>query len=88
MTDNHPDGEAALTVDALGLLCPLPIVRTARALAARPAGTLVELLADDPGIVDDLPAWCRTMGHDLLDMTEKAGTWHCRVRKGRPANRD
>ena len=69
-------------VDATGLLCPLPIVRTARALTHQPVGTIVELLADDPGIVDDLPAWCRAMGHELVGMSENAGAWTCRVRKG------
>ena len=82
MTPENVSQDALETVDALGLLCPLPIVRTARALNHRPAGTIVELLADDPGIVEDLPAWCGAMGHDLLGMTEAAGVWRCRVRKG------
>ena len=87
MTDEDLAGEAPETVDAVGLLCPLPIVRTARALNRRPVGTIVELLADDPGIVEDLPAWCGAMGHELLGMTEAEGVWRCRVRKGAETNR-
>lgn len=85
MTDERNTAPAAEIVDARGFLCPLPIVRTARALTRRPGGTVVELLADDPGIVDDLPAWCRTMGHELLEMAERGGVWHCHVRKGADA---
>lgn len=87
MTHENAAGNTPETVDALGLLCPLPIVRTARALNRRPAGTIVELVADDPGIVEDLPAWCGAMGHELLGMSEIAGTWRCRVRKGAEKNR-
>lgn len=87
MTHEESARNAQETVDALGLLCPLPIVRTARALNRRPAGTIVELLADDPGIVEDLPAWCGAMGHELLGMTETEGVWRCRVRKGTETNR-
>ena len=87
MTHEESARNAQETVDALGLLCPLPIVRTARALNRRPAGTIVELLADDPGIVEDLPAWCGAMGHELLGMTEAAGIWRCRVRKGAGTDR-
>lgn len=53
-------------VDALGLLCPLPILRTERAVRRLSAGGLVRVLADDPAIVDDLPAWCAGQGHDLV----------------------
>lgn len=55
-------------VDALGLLCPLPVLRTAAALRRAPAGAVVELVGDDEGIVEDLPAWCEGHGHRLLSL--------------------
>ncbi len=53
-------------VEARGVLCPVPIIRLARAAAALPAGALVELRTDDPAAEYDVPAWCRLRGHHLL----------------------
>ena len=53
-------------VEARGVLCPVPIIRLARAAAALPPGSLVALLTDDPAAVHDVPAWCRLRGHALI----------------------
>jgi tRNA 2-thiouridine synthesizing protein A len=55
-----------VTVEARGVLCPVPIIRLARAAGALPEGSLVELLTDDPAAEYDVPAWCRLRGHELL----------------------
>ena len=55
-----------VTVEARGALCPVPIIRLARAAAALPAGSLIELLTDDPAAEYDVPAWCRLRGHHLV----------------------
>ena len=60
------------TVEARGVLCPVPIIRLARAAAALPAGSLVALLTDDPAAEHDVPAWCRLRGHQLVDSTDLA----------------
>ncbi len=57
---------AATTVDCLGLACPIPVVRLARAVAAVEVGGLVELLADDPGARVDIPVWCRLKDQELV----------------------
>ncbi len=57
------------TVEARGVLCPVPIIRLARAAAALPGGSLIELLTDDPAAQHDVPAWCRLRGHALLAST-------------------
>ncbi len=54
------------TVEALGVLCPVPIIRLARTALSLPAGSLIELLTDDPAAEYDVPAWCRLRGHALL----------------------
>ena len=54
-----------VTVDARGLLCPLPVIRTQEAIAGLPADAVVCVLATDPGVHADLPAWCRVHGHVL-----------------------
>jgi tRNA 2-thiouridine synthesizing protein A len=68
-------------VDARGLLCPLPILRLARAFGRAPGGTVARLLATDPAAVEDVETFCREGGHELLS-TEQDGTLLCfRVRK-------
>lgn len=59
--------QTALHLDLKGLACPLPIVRTAKALRELESGALVEVLATDPGSLKDFPAWCRTTGNDLVE---------------------
>lgn len=58
--------EPAVTVDARGRRCPLPIIDLARAAAGLPAGTVVAVVADDPAAAADVPAWCRMRGQDYL----------------------
>jgi TusA-related sulfurtransferase len=75
---------AAVTVDCLGLHCPLPIVRLARAVAEVEVGAVVELLADDPGARVDVPVWCRLKEQELLGRQERpGGGWAFRVRRSR-----
>ena len=61
--------DLAVQVDARGLSCPMPIVRTAQAIRGLPSGTLVEVLATDPGSQRDFVAWCRSTGHTLVEHT-------------------
>ena len=60
--------EPAATVDALGLLCPLPVLRVEQAARRLAPGAVLAVLADDPAITDDLPAWCAGRGHALLSL--------------------
>lgn len=53
-------------VDARGLLCPLPVIRLQDAVKDLVPGTEVELIGTDPGILHDVPAWCRIHGHRIL----------------------
>ena len=72
-----------LEVDARGLLCPLPILRLARAFRNAPPGTVATLLATDPVAVEDVNVFCREKGHALLSTSEDGGVLSFRVRKGR-----
>jgi len=62
-------------IDAKGLNCPMPIVKTAQAMRTLPAGTLLEVHATDPGSVRDFAAWCRSTGHTLVESTVDGGTF-------------
>jgi len=65
-------GEIALdkdaTLDARGLMCPMPIVQLAKKVKEMMSGQVLELLADDVGAKDDVPAWCNRTGNQLLGM--------------------
>ena len=59
--------ELAPTLDARGLLCPLPVIRLQDAVRTLADGALLDVLATDPGTLHDIPAWCRVHGHSLLE---------------------
>lgn len=59
--------DVAKTVDARGLACPLPVVRTKKAMDALQSGEVLELLATDKGSLADVKAWAKNGGHELLD---------------------
>lgn len=54
-------------LDAKGLNCPLPILRTKKALKDVPPGGTLKVLATDPGSVKDFEAFCRTTGNQLIE---------------------
>jgi tRNA 2-thiouridine synthesizing protein A len=58
------------TLDCLGLSCPMPIVKLAQKMKGLNAGQVLELLADDIGAKEDVPAWCKRTGNELLDSVE------------------
>ena len=61
------------TVEARGVLCPVPIIRLARVAASLPPGSHIALLTDDPAAEHDVPAWCRLRGHALLSSEPLVG---------------
>jgi tRNA 2-thiouridine synthesizing protein A len=54
-------------LDARGLLCPMPVIRTQQKVATLSPGDVLEVVATDPGVLQDIPAWCRVHGHDVLE---------------------
>lgn len=60
--------EVVSTVDAVGLFCPMPVVKLKLELERVKLHKTVELLADDPGVLEDLPAWCKETGNRLLSL--------------------
>lgn len=55
-----------VTLDARGLSCPMPILKTAQKIKEVEVGKVLEVLADDPGAEEDMPAWCRQTGNEFL----------------------
>lgn len=69
------------TLDARGLLCPLPVIRTQDRMCDLAAGATLEVLATDPGVLEDIPAWCRVHGHEVVEMEEEDELVRVVVRK-------
>jgi len=70
-----------MKLDLKGLSCPLPIVKTAKAMRDLRPGELVEVLATDPGSVPDFTAWARSTGNELVARTEEGGVYRFVLRK-------
>jgi len=62
-------------VDARGLDCPLPVLRTKRALSDMASGQLLRITSTDPGSVQDLPSFARQTGHTLIEHGEDNGAF-------------
>ncbi|WP_111658011.1 sulfurtransferase TusA family protein [Isoalcanivorax indicus] len=71
-------------LDARRLLCPLPVIRTQDRVKTLADGECLEVLATDPGVLNDVPAWCRINGHTVLETGEREGVIFVRLRVARP----
>ena len=80
---------ADVEIDALGLICPLPVLKARKRLAGLPEGAVLAILADDPVAVIDLPHFCAEAGHALLSAEiSPLGGRRFVIRKGGPAHAD
>jgi tRNA 2-thiouridine synthesizing protein A len=73
--------KADIQVDATGLYCPMPIIMTAKEIKKIQVGQVLAVKADDEGIQADLPAWCKTTGNELLELTRDGAVFTGYVRK-------
>ena len=73
--------EISRHVDARGLSCPMPIVKTAQAVKTVESGDLIEVLATDPGSVKDFAAWARTTGNELIEQSSDGGVYRFVLRR-------
>ena len=69
------------TLDTLGLLCPVPIIKTAKRMKAMEVGQILEILSDDAGIEEDMPAWCRSHGQGYLGLKKEKIMYRAFVKK-------
>jgi tRNA 2-thiouridine synthesizing protein A len=68
-------------VDARGLSCRMPIVKTAQAMKSISSGSLLEVLATDPGSVKDFEAWSRTTGNELVERSVEGAVYRFVLRR-------
>lgn len=69
MPDITPDEE----LDCRGMNCPLPVLKTKKALTPMTAGKVLRVVATDPGSVADMAAFSRRTGHPILDQSDGDG---------------
>ena len=69
------------TLDCVGLYCPMPIAHTAKKMKELKAGQVLEVVADDKGIKEDMPSWCKTTGNAFLGVEEENGVYRDFVKK-------
>lgn len=68
-------------LDARGLLCPMPIVKTGKEMRSMKDGQVLKILATDRGAIADFPAWAEDTGNELIEWHEEAGALVFLVRK-------
>jgi len=73
--------DADQILDCVGLYCPMPIVKTSQQIKKMKVGDILEVIADDKGIKQDMPAWCEATGNECLGMEEQGGEIKVYVKK-------
>ncbi len=68
-------------LDALGLLCPLPVLKARKRLAGLASGQVLRLQADDPAATIDVPHFCAESGHELVNVENHGAYRHYFIRK-------
>jgi len=59
------------TLDARRLLCPMPVIRTQNKVNELEKGDILTVTCTDPGVLNDIPAWCRINGHEVLNTSQE-----------------
>lgn len=72
---------ADVVLDAKGMNCPLPILKTKKALQAMQPGGLLEVLATDPGSVADIESFCRQTGNQLVSSSKEGSVFKFVVKR-------
>ncbi len=68
-------------LDAIGMHCPLPILRVSKKIQVMGKDEILQVLADDKGFTADIKTWCETSGNELLLIEEKEGEISAWIKK-------
>ncbi|WBL14400.1 sulfurtransferase TusA family protein [Sutcliffiella sp. NC1] len=69
-------------LDVKGLNCPMPLVKTKKALNDLQSGEVLEVIATDKGAKADLTAWAKSTGNEMVDMKEENNVFTFYIKKG------
>ncbi len=69
------------TLDCKGLNCPLPVLQTKKAMDGMGSGQVLEMLSTDPGSKNDITAWAKRTGNELIEIVEEGGAFKFYLKK-------
>lgn len=75
------DLQVAKTLDTSGLSCPMPVVKTKKAMKDLEIGEILEMISTDPGSIPDMEAWARQTKHDLVETYDEGNSYRFIIRK-------
>ena len=75
------DLKIAKTLDTSGLSCPMPIVKTKKAINGLEIGDLLEMISTDPGSIPDMEAWARQTQHELVETHDEGSSYRFIIKK-------
>jgi tRNA 2-thiouridine synthesizing protein A len=76
------DVQVDRTLDAKGLSCPMPLLRTKKEMGKMASGDILQVDGTDPGSRNDIPGWCERSGHEYLGEKEGSGFISFYIKKG------
>ena len=68
-------------IDAQGMMCPMPIVQLTKKMKTMSPGQTLELVADDVGALEDVPAWVSRTGNEMLEQRQDSGKYYFVIKK-------
>lgn len=73
--------KADMILDVKGLTCPMPVLKTKKAIDGMGSGQTLEVIATDPASKADIPAFLSRLGHELVEADEKDGIFSFLIKK-------
>ena len=70
-----------IKLDCKGLSCPLPVIKTKKAIDGMKIGQVLEMIATDPGSMNDMAAWSHRTGQQIVEQREENGTFVFYIKK-------
>ncbi len=74
--------KVAAVLDAKGLSCPMPLLRTKKEMSKLKSGEILQVMGTDPGSRNDIPGWCERSGHEFLGLKDEEGFTNYYIKKG------
>ncbi len=78
---NMAEAKVDTVLDCKGMLCPMPVVKTNKAMKSLEVGQVLEMISTDPGSIPDMEAWARQTGHELLEAKQDNNEYRFKIKK-------
>lgn len=73
--------ELVIELDARRLFCPMPVIRLQDCIKQQAVGARIKITCTDPGVMNDIPTWCRINGHEVISSQEQGDEYILVVEK-------